>query len=31
MLILEDMALSWVQYQISHDIEMVAIRILLFG
>ena len=31
MLALEGMALIWIQYQISQDIELVAIRILLFG
>ena len=31
MLALEGMALNWIQYQISQDIELVAIRILLFG
>jgi hypothetical protein len=31
MSILEGMVLNWVQYQISHDIEMGIIRILLFG
>ena len=31
MLILEGVALNWVQYQNSHGIEMATIRILLFG